>query len=150
MFRRHVSTRLAVWWRCRNRALRSRLSPGSRTSHRPWRRGQSRLRLVFLTPCEGGRKPKANGGGDFSQPNPPLTALASPLHRGAKNRAHFFLFFAFLERPFFEGEATGFALTSTAATMHGSLPRTLQEWLVPRCTRTSPGRSSFSPVSITA
>jgi hypothetical protein len=34
--------------------------------------------------------------------------------------------------------------------MHGSLPRTLQEWLVPRCTRTSPARSSFSPLSMIA
>src|SRR6267143_1740331 len=54
---------------------------------------------------------------------------------------HFF-FFVFL--------ASGFASTSTAATMHGSLPRTLQEWFVPRCTRMSPARSSVSPFSMTA
>src|SRR6185436_299273 len=58
------------------------------------------------------------------------------------DRDHFFFF---LGDFFFE--ETGFALTSTAATMHGSLVRTLHEWLVPRCTRTSPARSSFSPVS---
>ena len=43
-----------------------------------------------------------------------------------------------------------FALTRTTATMHGSLPRTLHEWFVPRCTSTSPARSSFSPVSMMA
>jgi len=41
----------------------------------------------------------------------------------------------------------GLALTSTAAMMHGSSPRTLQEWFVPRWTRTSPARRSVSPVS---
>src|SRR5262249_62191876 len=49
-----------------------------------------------------------------------------------------------------EGRArapTGAALTRTAAMMHGSLPRTLQEWLVPRWTRTSPAFSSVSPRS---
>src|SRR5262245_50709221 len=77
--------------------------------------------------------------------NPPLAKLASPLIRGAKNRAHFFFFFDldFFET-FFEEPPTGFALTSTAATMQGSLVRTLQEWLVPRCTRMSPAFNSFS------
>src|SRR6266849_5811867 len=50
---------------------------------------------------------------------------------------------------FFFGPS-GYASTSTAATMHGSLPRTLQEWFVPRWTRMSPARSSVSPFSITA
>src|SRR6266436_2131197 len=58
------------------------------------------------------------------------------------DRGFHFFFFVFL--------ASGFASTSTAATMHGSLPRTLQEWLVPRCTRTSPARSSVAPFSMTA
>src|SRR5437588_13016041 len=65
------------------------------------------------------------------------------------DRAFHFFFFAFLEEVFFFGPS-GFALTSTAATMHGSLPRTLQEWFVPRCTRMSPARSSVSPFSMTA
>ena len=65
--------------------------------------------------------------------------------------AAFSLLFGFLTLTLVANQvATGLALTRTAATMHGSLPRTLQEWLVPRCTRTSPARSSFSPASITA
>src|SRR6266850_6412103 len=62
---------------------------------------------------------------------------------------HFFFFFVFLEGVFFF-EPSGFASASTAATMHGSLPRTLQEWFVPRCTRMSPARSSVSLFSMTA
>src|SRR5262245_39622962 len=50
----------------------------------------------------------------------------------------------FFERP------SGFAFTRTAAMTQGSLPRTLQEWLVPRWTRMSPARRSFSPVSMMA
>src|SRR5712664_2401789 len=65
------------------------------------------------------------------------------------DRPFHFFFFVFLEVVFFL-EPSGFALTSTAATMHGSLPRTLQEWFVPRCTRMSPARSSVSPFSMTA
>src|SRR5229473_1599188 len=65
------------------------------------------------------------------------------------DRPFHFFFFVFLEGVFFF-EPSGFASTSTAATMHGSLPRTLQEWFVPRCTRMSPARSSVSPFSITA
>src|SRR6266480_3277766 len=65
------------------------------------------------------------------------------------DRPFHFFFFVFLEGVFFF-EASGFAPTSTAATMHGSLPRTLQEWFVPRCTRMSPARSSVSPFSMTA
>jgi hypothetical protein len=34
--------------------------------------------------------------------------------------------------------------------MQGSVPRTLQEWLVPRWTRMSPGFSSVSPLSMIA
>ncbi len=34
--------------------------------------------------------------------------------------------------------------------MHGSLPRTLHEWLVPRWTRMSPALSSVSPLSMIA
>jgi hypothetical protein len=45
---------------------------------------------------------------------------------------------------------SGAALTSTAAMMHGSLPRTLHEWLVPRWTRISPAFSSVSPLSMIA
>src|SRR2546428_12876945 len=60
-----------------------------------------------------------------------------------------FHFFFLLEGAFFF-RSSGFALTSTAATMQGSLPRTLQEWFVPRCTRTSPARSSVAPFSMTA
>src|SRR5882762_8250613 len=52
-----------------------------------------------------------------------------------------FHFFFFLLEGVFFFEPSSFASTSTAATMHGSLPRTLQEWFVPRCTRTSPARS---------
>src|SRR6267378_1983466 len=65
------------------------------------------------------------------------------------DRPFHFFFFVFLEGAFFFGRS-GFALTSTAATMHGSLPRTLQEWFVPRCTRMSPARSSVAPFSMTA
>src|SRR5712691_4136788 len=61
----------------------------------------------------------------------------------------FHFFFVFLEGVFFF-EPSGFASTSTAATMHGSPPRTLQEWFVPRCSRMSPARSSVSPFSMTA
>src|SRR5882762_9005016 len=65
------------------------------------------------------------------------------------DRSFHFFFFVFLEGVFFF-EPSGFASTSTAATMHGSPPRTLQEWFVPRCTRMSPARSSVSPFSMTA
>src|SRR5258708_12164228 len=59
----------------------------------------------------------------------------------ADRRFHFFFFF-FL--------ASGFAFTSTAATMHGSLPRTLQEWLVPPCTSPPPAPSTLPPFSLPA
>ena len=42
---------------------------------------------------------------------------------------------------------TGCELTSTAASTQGSLPRTLQEWLVPRWIMMSPAFSSVSPSS---
>src|SRR5207248_5785594 len=90
-----------------------------------------------------------------SKTNPPLAKLASPLDRGAaKKRRHFFFFrarFFFAEEDFFLGpNDRGLALTRTNATIAGSLPRTLHEWLVPRCTRMSPALSSVSPFSITA
>ena len=54
-------------------------------------------------------------------------------------RPHRFLFFRLVFAAFgvffrFAAFAppAGFALTSTAATMHGSVPRTLHEWFVPR------------------
>src|ERR1043165_8490112 len=67
--------------------------------------------------------------------------------------AHFLFFPAFFARffaGFFLDEPSGFAFTSTAAMTQGSFPRTLQEWWVPRWTRMSPARSSFSPVSMMA
>src|SRR6185436_1569051 len=61
---------------------------------------------------------------------------------------HFFFFF--LTDFFFEKTRSGFEFTRIAAMMHGSLPRTLQEWLVPRWMSTSPARSSVSPLSMMA
>src|SRR5205823_5788960 len=62
---------------------------------------------------------------------------------------HFFFLLFFFATGFL-GAPTGFALTRIAAMTQGSLPRTLQEWLVPRCTRMSPARSSFSSRSMMA
>src|SRR4051812_8869403 len=88
--------------------------------------------------------------------NPPARLRrTTPLIRGATTGAHFF-FFAFLAGALraagllFARDETGAALTSTTATTHGSLPRTLHEWLVPRWMNTSPGLSSVSPLSRTA
>src|SRR5919201_374212 len=80
---------------------------------------------------------------------PARLRLASPLHRGATDKALHFFFFAvfFFGADFFLAEENGLASTSTTATMHGSVPRTLQEWLVPRWMKTSPGLSRVSPLS---
>src|SRR6476646_2995245 len=74
---------------------------------------------------------------------------------GRSEERHFFFlaFFAgflFAEDLCFERKDKGFELTSTTAMMHGSLPRTLQECMVPRWMKTSPAFSSVSPFSITA
>ena len=44
--------------------------------------------------------------------------------------------------------SSGFALSMTPIKKQGSVPRTLQPWLVPRMTRQSPGVHSISSTSV--